>query len=200
MKKNEFLEALRGGLSGVPQSDIDERLAFYAELIDDRIEDGTSEEDAVAEFGNIDDIISQIMSDIPLSHIVKEKVKKRRRLRAWEIVLLILGAPVWLPIVITVAVVFLVLYVLFWAVAVVCTYVVDMALFVCGAAGLIGAFIYIYLGNIGGAGCAIGAAMLCVGLGILLFMACTSVVRGAAKLTKRFWLWVKSKLVGGEKE
>ncbi len=43
MNKQAFLTQLRKGLSGLPQEDIEERLAFYSEMIDDRIEEGLSE-------------------------------------------------------------------------------------------------------------------------------------------------------------
>ena len=48
MNKQEFLSQLRKGLAGLPQNDIEERLAFYGEMIDDRIEEGLSEEEAVS--------------------------------------------------------------------------------------------------------------------------------------------------------
>lgn len=64
MTKSEFLHRLREGLSGLPQSDVDERLMFYSEMIEDRIEEGMSEEEAVAGIGNIDDIISEIAGDV----------------------------------------------------------------------------------------------------------------------------------------
>ncbi len=51
MSKQEFLAQLKDGLSGLPQSDIEERVAFYEEMIDDRIEEGLSEEQAVSEIG-----------------------------------------------------------------------------------------------------------------------------------------------------
>ena len=60
MTKQEFLSRLREGLSGLPEDDIAERLTFYGEMIDDRIEDGLSEEEAVAEVGSVDDIAAQI--------------------------------------------------------------------------------------------------------------------------------------------
>ena len=53
MTKQEFLLNLRKGLLGLPPQDIEERLAFYNEMIEDRIEDGLSEEEAVAEMGRI---------------------------------------------------------------------------------------------------------------------------------------------------
>ena len=51
MNKREFLDALRHGLYGLPQDDIEERLGFYAEMIDDRMAEGLSETEAVADLG-----------------------------------------------------------------------------------------------------------------------------------------------------
>ena len=97
MDKAQFLEELRGRLAGLPRSDLDERLQFYGEMIDDRMEDGLSETEAVAGIGSVDEVVAQIMEEIPLSKLVREKVKRSRGLKAWEIVLLVLGSPVWLP-------------------------------------------------------------------------------------------------------
>ena len=44
MDKQAFLNRLREGLNGLPQDDIAERLNFYSEMIDDRVENGMSEE------------------------------------------------------------------------------------------------------------------------------------------------------------
>ena len=73
MTKLEFLEGLEKGLSGLPKNDMDERIAFYIEIIDDRIEEGLSEEDAVSKIGKIDEVISQIIADTPINKLVKEK-------------------------------------------------------------------------------------------------------------------------------
>ena len=48
MSKQEFLDQLRARLSGLPRQDVIERLNFYSEMIDDRMEEGLSEEDAKA--------------------------------------------------------------------------------------------------------------------------------------------------------
>ena len=58
MNKQEFVERLRKGLSGLPQDDIEERLTFYSEMIDDRMEEGLSEEEAVGEIGSVDDAVT----------------------------------------------------------------------------------------------------------------------------------------------
>ena len=42
MTKKEFLSSLRSKLQGLPPSDIDERIGFYCEMIDDRMDEGKS--------------------------------------------------------------------------------------------------------------------------------------------------------------
>ena len=46
MNKEQFLAELQKGLSGLPQAEIDDRLAFYGEFIDDHMEEGMTEEEA----------------------------------------------------------------------------------------------------------------------------------------------------------
>ena len=45
MDKKAFLAQLRSQLSGLPQNDIEDRLIFYSEMIDDIMEEGITEED-----------------------------------------------------------------------------------------------------------------------------------------------------------
>ena len=78
MTKVDFLAALKNGLSCLPQEDIVERLNFYSEMIDDRIGDGLSEENAVKETGDVNEIITQIIADVPLSKLIKQKIKPKR--------------------------------------------------------------------------------------------------------------------------
>ena len=46
MTKKAFLSELRAALSALPEQEQNERLRFYAEMIDDRMEDGMTEEEA----------------------------------------------------------------------------------------------------------------------------------------------------------
>ena len=69
MNKQEFLAQLREGLNGLPQEDIDERIAFYGEMIDDRLEDGLTEEEAVEAIGTTEEIAAQIFANTPLSQV-----------------------------------------------------------------------------------------------------------------------------------
>ena len=197
MTKEEFLFELREKLFGLPQDEIEERIAFYHEIINDRIEDGLTEEEAVAEMGSIDAIVEQIMSEIPLSTLVKEKVKPKRKLKTWEILLLVLGAPVWIPLVIAVLSVVLAVYVVIWAV-IICIYATDFALAMSAIAGLIGIFAYLKAGNPAGALFSVGLGLACAGLAILLFFGCVWITKLVIKATNKLLLGIKISFIGKE--
>ena len=67
MSKTDFLIKLREMLLGLPQEEISDRLMFYGEMIDDRIEEGLAEEEAVAEVGSVDEIAAQILEETSVS-------------------------------------------------------------------------------------------------------------------------------------
>lgn len=197
MNKTEFTSELVGKLPSLPAQEIDERLSFYLEMIDDRMEEGLSEEEAVAQVGSVDDIATEILSEIPLSMIVKEKIKPTRRIKPWEIVLLILGAPVWLPILISLLAVALSLYISFWSIiislwavfaSVVATAFAGIFMgvcFICGGFTVSGMFI-------------IGCSVICAGVSILLFYGCKYATKGLLILSKKIALLIKQCFVKKE--
>ncbi len=198
MLKQEFLNALREKLSGLPQADIEERLTFYAEMIDDRMEEGLSEEKAVEAIGSVDEVVSQIVAETPLTKIVKEKIRPKRRMRAWEIVLLVLGFPLWFPLLITAFVLILVFYIVLWTL-VICLWTIEIALWASALACAVGAVgLFITKQPIPAFG-AIGAAMVLAGLSIFLFFACKAATVGTVKLAGKIVHGVKSLFVGREK-
>ena len=198
MDKAQFLEELKRRLSGLPQSELEERLLFYSEMIDDRVEDGLTEEEAVAGIGSVDALVEQIMAEIPLSRLVKEKVRQRRGLKAWEILLLVLGSPVWLPLLIAAFAVCLSLYVTAWAILI-SLWAVDLSLAVCALAGLFTAVWYLIRGNFAGAGFLLGGASVCAGLAILLFFGCVGLTKGLLRFTKKILIGIKGMVMGKEK-
>ena len=115
MSKQEFLAQLRKGLSGLPKDDIDGRLMFYEEMIDDRIEEGLSEEEAVLAVGTVEEVAYQITEEIQLLNAPKEKARTKK-FKTWEIVLLILGSPLWLSLMITGFALGVTFYALVWTV------------------------------------------------------------------------------------
>lgn len=130
MNKSELLNELSQRLSGIPQSEAEKTINYYSEMIDDRIEDGESEEDAVKAVGDIDEIVRNAMSQVPLTGLVKQSVKRNFRLSVPVIILLILGSPIWLSLLIALFAVIFAVYVTIAAViislfAVVAAFVVS---------------------------------------------------------------------------
>lgn len=194
MNKQEFLTELRKGLSGLPQDDIEERLAFYGEMLDDRIEEGLSEDAAVAEIGDADEIVRQTVADIPLAKLAKERIKPKRRLKAWEIILLALGSPVWLSILIAAAVIFS-LYVSVWAV-IVSLWSVFVSLAVCAVVS-VPLCVLLAAGGSGASGIVtLSAGIICAGLSIFMFFGCRETARGILILTRKITIGIKNRFIG----
>ena len=168
MTKSDFVSALREHLSGLPEADIRRSTDYYSEIIEDRMEDGVDEQQAVAALGPIDEIASQILMDTPLTKLVKARVKPSRALRAWEIIFLILGSPIWLSLLIAAVCVILAVYTVLWAVIVV-FYAVVMSFAAATIAGVGGAFMFAIMGNALSALGIFGVGLVCAGLAILLF-------------------------------
>ena len=188
MNKQEFLTSLRARLNGLPQEDIDERINFYEEMINDRIDDGKSEEEAVADIGSVDQIVEEIAQDTPLTKLVREKIKPKRKLKAWEIVLLILGFPLWFPLVLTAVILAVVFYLLIWVLVIVC-YSVELALAASSFAGLI-AFVA-YLANGSFNLMSIGVAIMAGGGAVLFIFACYGATKATLKLSKAIMTKIK---------
>ena len=182
MNKQEFLAELRKGLAGLPQGDIEERVSFYEEIIDDRMEEGLSEEDAVCAVGHVDQIISQAKP-------VKEDTATKKRLKGWQITLLILGSPLWLPLLIAALAVMLSLYLSLWA-GILSLWAVFGTVIGC-AFGVAVAGVGFALSGNGLTGMAmISAGVVCAGLSIFLFYANKAATRGTLWLTKKIALSV----------
>ena len=191
MNKQEFLAELRKRLSGLPQADIEERIVFYSEMIDDRTEEGSTEEEAVSAIGFVNDVVSQIFSETPLTKLVKEKVKPNRALKAWEIALLILGSPIWLPLLLAAAIIVLAVYIVIWSV-IITLYAVDLTFAAGGIAGIAAILTYIANGNVPGALLFFGAGFVSAGLAILLFFGFNQITKYILLLSRKFLLNIKA--------
>ncbi|MBP5193119.1 MAG: DUF1700 domain-containing protein [Clostridia bacterium] len=190
MNKQTFIEELKKALSGIPDKEADECVAFYGEMIDDRVEEGVSEERAVAEVGPIDDIVSQTIADIPLSKLVKAKMPKKRALRAWEIVLIVLGFPLWFPLLVAAGAVVLSIYIVVWAV-IASLWAVEISLGACALGGIAVTFAYLFSGY-GTAGLAMfGVGVFFAGVTILAFFGCAAATKGIFRLTKKAAVGIK---------
>ena len=197
MNKQEFLEKLKSRLGGLPEQDIEERTAFYSEMIDDYIEDGLSQEEAVDSVGDIDDIVAQIVTDTPLTKLVKQKIKPDRKLKIWEIVLIALGFPIWFSLIVALFAVVISVYVSVWAV-IISLWSTFAAFAVTGVAGIGAAIIFICRGFIASGLFVFGGAMVCAGLAIFMFFGCKASTKALLKLTVMMVSGVKNALIKKE--
>jgi len=198
MNKQEFIIRLQEELRGLPQTDVAERIGFYSEMIDDRVEDGLSEEDAVAGIGTVEEIAEHIVSDISLPRLVRERVKPKRRLQAWEIVLLALGSPVWFSLIIAALAVLFAVYVTIWAV-IVCLWAVVAALAVSTlASGAVG-ILSVLRGAVIPGLAMISAAVAMAGFTILSFMLCKDANKAGIVLTKKIARGIKRLFIRKER-
>lgn len=197
MDKQAFLAALSTRLSGLPQADLEERLNFYSEMIDDYVEEGLSESEAVCKIGTVDDIVIQILEDTPLSRIAKARIHLRRKRSSFETAMLILGAPIWLSLLISAFAVVFSLYVSLWAavISIWSGFVSIAAGAFCGIWG--GVYLAVTGYGLSG-GVLIGLGLVCVGLSILAFFVCKVLTKGAVYLTKKMVLLIKNRLMKKE--
>lgn len=194
MNKQEFLLKLRNRLSDLPQDDREERLTFYAEMIDDRMEDGLSEEQAVCEIGNIDELTAQIVADIPFTRLVKEKITPQKKRTAWEIILILLGSPVWLSLLIAAFAVLLSLYIALWSV-IISLWAVFGSLIAAALFGVVAGSILACCNNVLTGLATLGVGILCAGMSIFTFYGCKAVTKEILLFTKKFAVWSKRRLI-----
>lgn len=194
MNKQEFLLKLRNRLSDLPQDDREERLTFYAEMIDDRMEDGLSEEQAVCEIGNIDELTAQIVADIPFTRLVKEKITPQKKRTAWEIILILLGSPVWLSLLIAAFAVLLSLYIALWSV-IISLWAVFGSLIAAALFGVVAGSILACCNNVLTGLATLGVGILCAGMSIFTFYGCKAVTKKILLFTKKFAVWSKRRLI-----
>ena len=190
MRKFEFLAQLRQGLSGLPKSDIEECLLFYSEMIDDRIEDGLSEEEAVLMAGPIDEIVEHTVAEIPLTRIAKERMKPNRRLKTWEIALLVLGSPVWLSLGIAAVAVVLAAYLVLLEV-VVFLWAIFATFILSSLASVVAGVIFALDGSFLTGIAIIGLGLVCAGASILMFYGSKMATKGIWELSKRIFIGIK---------
>ena len=195
MTKLKFLLELEKKLSALPQEDIEERLTFYSEMIEDRVEEGISEEEAVAQIGTVEDIAAQILSEHTVGApiygeemvtaeelpVAEEKVK--HTFKTWELVLLIAGSPIWLSLLIAALAVGFSFFVVFWAV-VISLWAVVVSLAACAVALPIAAVYFICTGYAYSGLVVIATSLVCGGLGILFCYVCKCTTKGMALVTK----------------
>ena len=76
MKKQDFEKWLRYTLYDIPTEDLERILQYYSDAIADRMEDGMTEEEAVAALGTREEILAACRMGLPTQTAVKRSRKK----------------------------------------------------------------------------------------------------------------------------
>lgn len=192
MNKAEFLTALRRALGKLPSYEVEQTITFYAEMIDDRVEDGMPEHEAIAALGSVEAIAAQIIAETPA--IPKAIAKASTGSRTLNIVLLAVFSPIWVPLALSLAAAAFAVYLAIWA-TVVALWAVVATLLLCGPVGVFG-FIWCLANGYQLPGVYIlGCGLAGAGLGLFAWFGVLAASKGLVRLTHLFAHWIKGLFV-----
>lgn len=197
MSKKEFLESLGRLLKSLGKSEREKSLSYYNEIIDDYMEDGYTEEQAVEQIGNPGLIAQEIIEE----QRTQTKEPMSRGMKGLIAVLLVLGFPVWGSLVlagfcIILSAVLLVLsaYIVIWCIPV-CTGAASVAGLILSVVSMGGAAIIIFQNPAAGV-IQLGVGMSSAGIFILSGLLTWILGKYFVKVTVRFSKWLAGKVTG----
>ena len=197
MTKQEFLTRLKVGLSGLPKDEIEQRIVFYEEIIDDKIEEGLNEDSAVESLGGVDSVIDGILAEIPLATLVKRRIKPEKPLTGWGIALVIAGAPIWGSILISLLAAAFSVYAVVWAVMI-SLWAVAFCFALCPLAGAVMLIVGIAMGNTPAGFAMLGAGLFLGGVSIFAYLGLKYLTKELTRLTAKISTWIKRCFIGKE--
>lgn len=197
MNKQEYLGQLRAALACLPEDEIAESVAFYEEMIDDRVADGLTEEDVVA---SLDDpkvaartIIAGVSTLLATTVLEPEApaaspttvapAKQKNRVLYWT--LIILGSPLWLTLLIAAALVVLAAMLTVW-ILVLALWALAVGLLAGGPLGIAVCWWALFAGQPAYGVFELGSGLLCFGLGVFCLHGAVVVTRKLARASRRW--------------
>lgn len=170
MNKEDFLLELRKRLGHISKKEKEKCIKYYDEIISDRVEDNMTEEQAVEALGDIDTIVENITKDLPLSSLVICKIgntiNKQKDLTT--LLLIILGFPLWFPLLASFLSVILAIYISIIAV-VIAFYAIAVGFSLGGIFSLIVGLLFLFKEPFYYTLCTLGISFTLIGLGFILF-------------------------------
>ena len=191
MTRAEYLARLRECLALMPAEEREAQLAYYEELFDDMLEDGMREAEVCERLGAPEDVAAELLAEIPMTTLVKSRVKAGGKPSALTIALLVLGAPLWLPLLIAAFAILFSLLITLWALGLglgIVLPAVGISLIALGLGTLLGQTALPLLMAVGGVLCGAGVLIL----GVMLMGV---IMRGFARLCRSIWRGFKRALM-----
>lgn len=189
MTKQLFLNELSAALHGLPREERYRTLSYYDELIDDRMEDGQSEEEAVESLGSPEQIAREILGEEepPVSTGTGRKV--------WMIILLVLGFPFWGSLLLAAAIVLLCVYICLFLPAFVLG-VMALAFLAGALIGVVGTPFLIWdvgllTGGLPAGLFQLGMSVALLGLAVLSALGFYFTGKATVKAGRAIWRWIR---------
>ncbi len=191
MTKQEFITNLREKLMWLTSEELEKTVNFYSEMIDDRMEEGASEEEAVAALGSMDDITVKIAREVgkeneentgipaPKTVVVKNSSENT----VLKILIVAVTFPIWFPIIATV------LSVGFGLLAGLFGICVGFGGAVIG--GLLSSIRFFVDGNAAQGAFMLGVFIFSIGVCIFIFFGFIAACKAAGRGIKKLFKWVK---------
>lgn len=179
MTKKEFLSILEQELDMLPREERNRTIIYYEELIEDRMEDGMTEEEAVRGIGNPKQLAKEVIEENGAE--LWEKIENPNhslgtKIGIWAVILL--GSPIWASVLLAIILCILSGYLVIWTVPLIGASF-TLAFGVIGVYGVI-SFPFALFDGVGIGIVHLGTAML--GFGLMLIFA-------------RSALWISKKII-----
>lgn len=193
MSKEEFLESLKRLLKSLGKSEREKSLSYYSEIIDDYIEDGYTETEAVEQVGSPGMIAQEILEEQGGS-AARQLSGGMKGLIA---VLLVLGFPVWgslmlagVCLLLAAVLIVMAAYIVIWCVPV-CTGACSVSGLILSVVSMGGAAIIIFQNTAAGV-IQLGVGMVSAGIFVLFGLLTWVLGKIFAGVTVRFSRWLAS--------
>ena len=189
MSKADFLRLLERALMQLSEEERQKNLEYYSELLDDMMEEGMTEAEATAKLGSPNQIAQSILQEMPLGKLVSTRMKPRSGWTPLAIVLAVVGSPVWVPLLATVAIV-LAVFVSIWALG-----FAAVAVVIALAVAVVAAPIF----AVRAAVMTLPLGLMLLGAGLVLLGLCVLGGLMAVELCKLLWqltVWLAHKIKG----
>jgi len=186
MNKSEFINKLRQEIRNLPYDEVEKTIAYYEEIISDRMEDGSSEEEAVSSLGTPEAIARDLLANQSFSTIIRHKVEDYKRKNNPEntaaiIVIMILLFPVWFPIAMG-ALSFIISFFAIIGGVIIALWAISVAIGAAGIAVLIASVFGFATSLIPTGFFSFGTGIALIGLSILAIIASVYATKGIIKL------------------
>lgn len=191
MSKEEFLGSLNRLLKSLGKSEREKSLSYYNEIIDDYMEDGYTEEQAVEQIGNPGLIAQEILEE----QQSQMKAPMSRGTKVLVAVLLVLGFPLWgslmlvgFCIVLSAVLLVLSAYIVIWCIPL-CTGAASVAGLILSVVSMGGAAVIVFQNSAAGV-IQLGVGMLSAGIFILTGLLTWVLGKYFVKVTASFSKWL----------